>query len=65
MDAKYITGLVDDVHKLAIPSEAKISFMKYTKAKRKDEIQRFRNQVVYHLFNSDAAFGLAKSREKI
>lgn len=64
LDAKYITGLVDDVHKLAIPSEAKISFMKYTKAKRKDEIQRFRNQVVYHLFNSDAAFGLAKSREK-
>ena len=64
LDAKYITELVDDIYKLAIPSEAKISFMKYTKARTKDDIQRFRSQVIYHLFNSDTAFGLAKGKEK-
>lgn len=64
LDDKYITELVNDVYKLAIPSEAKISFIKYTKATAKDEVLRLRGQVVYCLFNSETAFGLAKNQEK-
>lgn len=63
LDDKYIEDLINDVHKLQIPAEAKVSFIRYTKAVEKDEIQKLRGQVVYHIFNSDIAFGLAKSKE--
>lgn len=60
---EYITELVNEVYRLSIPSEAKISFMKYTKATEKDEIQQLRSQVVYHLVHSTTDFGLAKNKE--
>ena len=63
LDDKYITELVDEVFKLEIPSEAKISFMKYTKATETAEIQRLRGRAAYYLFNSDTAFGLIKHKE--
>lgn len=63
LDDKYITELVNDVYKLSIPSEAKVSFIRYTKATKKDEVQKLRAQVVYSIFNSEVAFGLAKSKE--
>ncbi len=63
LDKKYITGLVRDVYKLSIPTESKVAFINYTTATNKEEIQKLRGQVVYHLFNSEVAFGLAKSKE--
>lgn len=63
LDARYITELTDRVYKLPIPSESKVAFMKYTKATNKDEIQKLRCQVVYHMFNSETAFALARDKE--
>lgn len=63
LDGKYITELIDSVYRLPIPAEVKISFIRYTKAKEKDEIQKLREQVVYYIFNSETAFGLAKQEE--
>ena len=48
--------------KKRIPAEAKVSFVKYVAAKEKDEIQKLRGQVVYHLFNAEMACGLAKTK---
>lgn len=63
LDDNYISKLIDSVYVLPIPVESKIAFIKYTKATKKDEIQKFRGQVVYHIFNSEIAFGLVKSKE--
>lgn len=62
MDSKYIDELISEVYALPIPAEAKVSFVKYVAAKEKDEIQKLRGQVVYHLFNAEMAFGLAKTK---
>ena len=63
LDEKYVDSLVKEVYRLPIPSEAKVAFIKYTEAKTEDEIQKLRGKVVYHLFNSESAFALAKSKE--
>lgn len=63
LDDKYIMELINDIYKLPIPSESKVSFIRYTKAQSKDEIQKLRGQVVYSLFNSEVAFSLAKDKE--
>ena len=63
LDGKYVEGLVKDVYKLSIPAESKVAFIRYTKASDKNEIQKLRGQVVYHLFNSEIAFDLAKYKE--
>jgi hypothetical protein len=63
IDCKYLDELINDIYTLKIPSEVKVAFIKYTKADSKDEIQRLRGQVVYSLFNSEIAFGLAKGKE--
>lgn len=63
LDAKYIEELINGIYTMQIPSEAKVAFIRYTKAEIKDEVQRLRGQVVYSLFNSGIAFGLAKGKE--
>ena len=63
LDAKYIDELINGIYTLQIPSEAKVAFIRYTKSETKEEIQKFRGQVVYSLFNSEIAFGLAKGKE--
>lgn len=63
LDAKYIDELISGIYTLQIPSEAKVAFIRYTKSETKEEIQKFRGQVVYSLFNSEIAFGLAKGKE--
>ena len=63
LDRKYVEELVRDVYKLSIPADAKVAFIRYTKASDKNEIQQLRGQVVYHLFNSEIAFDLAKNKE--
>ena len=63
LDRKYVAELIKDVYKLSIPAEAKVAFIKYTEANQKDEIQKLRGQVVYYIFNSEIAFGLAKGKE--
>lgn len=63
LDRKYVSELIKDVYKLSIPAEAKVAFIKYTEANQKDEIQKLRGQVVYYIFNSEIAFGLAQGKE--
>lgn len=63
LDAKYIDELINGIYTLQIPSEAKVAFIGYTKAETKDEVQKFRGQIVYSLFNAEIAFGLAKGKE--
>ena len=63
LDKEYITKLTDVCHKLSIPSEAKVAFVKYVNASNKEEIQRLRGFIVYSIFNSEIAFGLAKMHE--
>lgn len=62
-NTKYLDELINGVYTLQIPSEAKVSFIRYTKAKTKDEIGKLRREVVYSLFNSEIAFELAKEKE--
>lgn len=63
LDRAYIAGLIQEVYKLPMPAESKAAFIRYAAAADKNEIQRLRGQVVYHLFNTETAFGLAKGRE--
>lgn len=63
LDYKYISELSDAVYKLPIPAEAKVSFIRYTKAENKNEVQQLREQIIYSIFNSETAFGLAKAEE--
>lgn len=63
LDKKYITELVNNIYTLPIPADSKVAFIKYTEANDKDEIQKLRGQVVYHIFNSEIVFGLAKEKE--
>ena len=63
LDSKYVNELVDNVYKLPISTEAKVSFIRYTKANTKEQIQKLREQVVYSIFNSEVAFDMAKGRE--
>lgn len=63
LDDRYIDELINGIYTLQISSEAKVAFIRYTKSETKEEIQKFRGQVVYSLFNSEIAFGLAKGKE--
>lgn len=63
LDLNYIDELIFNIHKLQIPTNAKIAFIKYIKANDKEEIQRLREQIVYSIFNSDTAFNYAKDKE--
>ena len=64
LDKNYVTELTDAVYKLSIPSETKAAFIRYTKANDKDEIQKLRCQVVYHIFNSETAFEMLRKQEE-
>lgn len=63
LDRKYITSLIDTCFKLCIPTEAKVAFVKYVQSKEKTEIQRLRGLILYSIFNSEAAFDMAKLYE--
>ena len=62
LDSEYIDNLVADVYKVSIPSEAKISFIKYVNATEKSAVQKYRENVVYSLFNSKEALNLVKNK---
>ena len=62
IDNKYIDELISDIYGLPIPAESKVAFVKYISATEKEEIQRYRGQVVYSLFNSETAFGFVKTK---
>ncbi len=63
LDDTYIDDLLNDVYGLSLPVEIKLAFMKYAGASEKKEVQSLREQIIYHLFNAETAFALAKSRE--
>ncbi len=63
LDRKYIVNLTGACFKLNIPAEAKVAFTKYIQATDKKEIQRLRGLIIYSIFNSDIAFGMARLHE--
>ena len=63
LDNKYVNDMVNDVFEMQISTETKIAFMKYVRASKKKVIQSLREQIIYHLFNSDIAFGMARDKE--
>lgn len=63
LDKKHIDNLIDSISLLPISTASKIAFRKYAEATEKDELQSLREQIVYQLFNSEIAFGLAKNKE--
>ena len=60
LDRRSITALTNACFGLCIPSESKVAFIYYVKAKGKTEIQRLRGLIMYSLFNSEAAFDVAR-----
>ncbi|MCD8109566.1 MAG: DUF87 domain-containing protein [Clostridiales bacterium] len=63
LDDKHISDLIENIYALSIPAEAKIAFVTYLKATEKEEIQKSRDLVAYHIFNTQSAFGFAKTKE--
>lgn len=59
LDKKYIDSLKIEIWKLQIPTECKITFMKFIDAKKKSEIQSYRGKILYEIFNSNIAFTYA------
>lgn len=60
IDRAYIDKIVEDCFKLPISAEVKVAFIKYLKATEKAEVQCLRGRILYEIFNSDMAFGLAE-----
>lgn len=63
IDDQYTAWLRENIYRIQIPAEAKAAFLKYTKSNDSDEIRKLRLCTLYHIFNSEAAFRLAKSKE--
>ncbi len=63
LDKDYITDLTEKCYKISIPSEAKVALTKYLKATTRKEIQHLRGFIMYSIFNSENAFGMAKLNE--
>ena len=63
LDEKYISYLKENIWKLPLSSHVKISFIEYTSAHRKEDIQRLRGNIIYNIFNSERAILLSKSKE--
>ena len=63
LDREYISRLTDTCFQLCIPAEAKAAFVKYIHAVETTEIQRLRGLILYSVFNSEAAFAMAKIHE--
>ena len=56
--------LIDDVYKLSIPMEVKTSFIRYTDSKvtEWEEAKKICEDVMYHIFNIESAWKMAKSK---
>ncbi len=63
LDSKYVDSLVDDVWKLSIPLQSKISFMHFAKECDEKQEMTLMEKIIYHLFNSEVAFSLAKGKQ--
>ncbi len=63
LDKECISRLTDACFQLCIPAEAKAAFVKCIHAVEKTEIQRLRGLILYSVFNSEAAFAMAKIHE--
>ncbi len=63
LDRKYIADVICEVHRLQMPVEAKVSFLKYLDALEKEDAQRLREEVIYQIFNPQKAFALAKDKQ--
>ena len=63
LDEKYISYLKENIWKLPLSSQVKISFIEYTSAYKKDDIQKLRGHIIYNIFNSERAILLSKSKE--
>ncbi len=64
LDGKYVASLINEVQKLQIPAEVKIAFLEYAKTADDTVIERLREKIVYHIFDSEEAFCFAKGKEE-
>lgn len=63
LDSKYVDTLVNNVSLLPISTATKIAFNKFTTTTENDESQALKEKIIFSLFNSEIAFGLAKMKE--
>ncbi len=63
LDDRYIDELMDKVQKLQMPVDVKIAFIKYARTEDTGIIQKLREKVIYHTFNSEEVFGFVKGKE--
>lgn len=63
LDAKYIDMLTREVLTTTIPTEAKVSYLKYIQETVKDEIQHLRGQIITSVFNAELAFSISRNYE--
>jgi hypothetical protein len=66
LDSKYVDfvdSLIDNVCKLSIPVQTKVSFIKFTKTCDEKQERMLLEKIIYHLFNSEVAFSLAKGKQ--
>lgn len=56
VDSTVTKDLISAVCEMKISSESKISFIKYTKATSKEEIQKLRGKIIYEIFDADLVF---------
>lgn len=63
LEQSHIDNLINDVYELPIAAEIKVAFIKYLAATEKKEVQRLREKILYHLFNTEIAFELVKEKE--
>lgn len=63
LDSKYVDSLIDNVCKLSVPFQTKVSFMNFTNTCDEKQEKVLLEKIIYHLFNSEDAFSLAKGKQ--
>lgn len=63
LDHEYVEKLTDEIYKLPVSAEVKVSFIKYTTETVKEELYKLRGKIIYELFNSETAFEMARAKE--
>lgn len=61
---KQIPKMRELVYKMTIPVEAKIAFIRFTEEGDVNEKNSLKARVLYHIFNAELAFGLAKNKRE-
>lgn len=65
LDDSYVREVTNEVFRMKIPSELKVSFVHYTKSSDRVKAPRLREEILYGLFNSHRAFEVTGYQEDI